>query len=56
MAAAIQGAVKRQVGESWAWSRRSSAVDISPLVAATLALWKSAGLRSAPDAFFEVFA
>lgn len=40
--AALDGAVKRQLGDAWAWSRRSSAVDISPLVAATLALWGSA--------------
>ncbi len=42
LAAAIKGAVKRPLGESWAWSRKSSAVDISPLVAITLALWGSA--------------
>lgn len=39
--AALDGAVKRQLGDAWAWSRRSSAVDISPLVASTLALWGS---------------
>jgi hypothetical protein len=37
LTAAATGAVKRQIGESWAWSRRSSGLDISPLVAATLA-------------------
>ncbi len=36
---AVGGAVKRQLGDAWAWSRKSSAVDISPLVASTLALW-----------------
>jgi phage terminase large subunit-like protein len=36
---ALDGAVKRQLGDAWAWSRRTSAVDISPLVAVTLALW-----------------
>lgn len=37
---AIDGAVKRPLGdEAWAWSRKNSAIDISPLVAATLALW-----------------
>lgn len=36
---AVRGAAKRTVGDSWLWSRRSSSVDISPLVAATLALW-----------------
>jgi hypothetical protein len=39
---AVRGATKRVLGEAWAWSRKNSAVDISPLVAATLALWGSA--------------
>lgn len=44
---AIDGAVKRPLTDAWAWSRRNSSVDISPLVAATLALW---GLeRGQPD-------
>lgn len=37
--AAVKGATRRPMGESWAWSRRNSLVDISPLVAVTLALW-----------------
>jgi hypothetical protein len=37
---ALRGAAKRPLGEAWAWSRKSSAVDISPLVTVTLALWK----------------
>ena len=36
---AVDGAVKRSVGDSWLWSRKDSLVDISPLVAVTLALW-----------------
>lgn len=38
---AVGGAVQRQVGDAWKWSRRDSTVDISPLVAATVArfLW-----------------
>ncbi|MCP2339177.1 terminase large subunit domain-containing protein [Actinomadura rupiterrae] len=36
---AVAGAVRRSLGDAWAWSRRSSAVDISPLVAVTLAAW-----------------
>lgn len=36
---AVDGAAKRSIGESWAWGRKSSAVDISPLVAVTLARW-----------------
>ena len=35
--AAIRAAAKRPLGDSWAWSRRASAADISPLVAVTLA-------------------
>jgi phage terminase large subunit-like protein len=34
---AVTGARKRSVGEVWAWARTSSAVDITPLVATTLA-------------------
>lgn len=37
--AALAGAVKRKLGDAWAWSRRDSTVDISPLVAITLAAW-----------------
>jgi hypothetical protein len=36
---AIKGAAKRPLGDAWAWSRKNSQVDISPLVAATIALW-----------------
>jgi hypothetical protein len=39
--AAVKGAAKRPLGDAWAWSRKSSAVDISPLVACTLALWSA---------------
>lgn len=39
LAAAVQGARKRALGEASAWSRKSSSVDISPLVACTIALW-----------------
>jgi hypothetical protein len=39
LAAAVRGAAKRPLGDAWAWSRKSSAVDISPLVAVTLARW-----------------
>lgn len=34
---AAKGAAKRSVGDSWLWSRKNSKVDISPLVAATIA-------------------
>lgn len=36
---AVAGADRKFYGDSWLWSRRSTQVDISPLVAATLAKW-----------------
>lgn len=36
---AVKGATRRPLGDAWAWSRRNSSVNISPLVAATLAVW-----------------
>ena len=35
---ALDGATKAQVGDAWRWSRKNSEADISPLVAAGLAL------------------
>jgi len=51
LAAAIRGAATRPLGDAWAWSRKSSGVDISPLVSLTLALWaaETAGLHSVYD-------
>lgn len=37
--AAIKGAARRPLGDAWAWSRKTSAIDISPLVGCTLAYW-----------------
>lgn len=48
--AALRGAAKRPLGDAWAWSRKNSAVDISPLVACTLALWGSAVAKK-PEVF-----
>jgi hypothetical protein len=39
LASALAGAQKRPLGDAWAWARRIVSVDISPLVAATLAKW-----------------
>ncbi len=39
LAIAIDGGVKRTVHDVWLWSRKSSSIDISPLVAVTLAYW-----------------
>lgn len=36
---ALRGAVTRPLGDAWAWSRKNSGVDISPLVSCTLAAW-----------------
>jgi hypothetical protein len=49
MQAAVKGAIRRDLGDAWAWSRKSSAVDISPLVAGTLALWKVLPGSAAPS-------
>lgn len=45
--AAVKSASKRPLGDAWAWSRKASGADITPLVAATLALWGHAS-TSAP--------
>ena len=39
--AAVRGAKARPLVDRWAWSRTKSNVNISPLVAATLALWSA---------------
>lgn len=39
LSAALAGAQKRPLGDAWAWARRIVSVDISPLVAVTLAKW-----------------
>ena len=43
--AAVAGAVRRPLGEGFAWDRKAATVDITPLVAATNALW---GLATVP--------
>lgn len=40
--AALKGAATRPLGDAWAWSRKNSTVDISPLVACTLAMGHAA--------------
>lgn len=52
---AVAGAVRRQSGDSWKWSRRDSDVDISPLVAATEA-HHLAGAGSRKREFFGAWA
>jgi hypothetical protein len=60
--AALRGAAKRSLVDGWAWSRKSSAVDISPLVALTVALRKAelmgdgeALVTFSPDELAEVW-
>jgi phage terminase large subunit-like protein len=48
---AMAGAVKRKLGDAWAWSRADSVTDICPLVALTLARW---GHTVAPDETYDV--
>ena len=38
LSGAVAGAKRRKLGDAWAWHRRDVAVDVSPLVACTLAL------------------
>lgn len=37
--AALAGAGKRRLGDAWAWEERGALVDLSPLIAVTLASW-----------------
>lgn len=41
---AVRGAARKPYGDSWLWSRKNAAADISPLVSATLAVWASSTL------------
>lgn len=52
---ALAGARKRSLGDAWAWSRKSSSVDISPLVACTLAYWGVATTEVYAGPLLEVF-
>jgi hypothetical protein len=38
---AVRGVAQRPLGDAWAWSRKQSSVDITPLVACTAALWRA---------------
>lgn len=37
--AAVAGAIRRDLGDGWAWARKATNVDISPLVGVTLSSW-----------------
>jgi len=45
--AAVIGAAKRPVGDAWAWGRKTSSIDISLLVAASVGVW-AAGRAGKP--------
>lgn len=47
--AAVGGADRRFNGDAWLWSRRTSTLDISPLVAATVAHWVASKRRRKPN-------
>lgn len=49
--AAVNGAVKRTVGDRWVWGRRKSARDVSTLEAATLAAWDAGQPVPGPGVF-----
>jgi hypothetical protein len=36
---ALKGVMTRPLGDAWAWSRKNSTVDITPLVSQTIGLW-----------------
>lgn len=52
--AAAAGATKRVSSDAWAWARKHSAVDVSPLVAATLAVWGAAAPSAGDSDFFTI--
>jgi hypothetical protein len=51
---AVAAAGRRILGDGWAWSRRGSDVDISPLVAVTLAAWLARTRPPQPAPFVAV--
>lgn len=53
MNAAVAGAKRRPLGDAWAWHRRDTSVDVSPLVAATLAL--DSVVRPTVDLSLQIF-
>jgi hypothetical protein len=46
--AAVAGVRKRSAGDAWVWDRRDSTVDVSPLVAATVAHWAASQVAPSP--------
>jgi hypothetical protein len=48
LAVALSGAQRRPSGDTWTWTGTTMAVDISPLVAVTLALWGAQTAKPPP--------
>lgn len=46
---AIRAARTRPLGDAWAWSRKNSSANISPLVSVTLALSAALTAKKEPD-------
>lgn len=46
LAYALSLARKRALGDAWAWNRKNAGADITPLVAATLALWGAQSINT----------
>jgi hypothetical protein len=49
LTAAVAGAEKRDLSDLWAWDKRNASADISPLVAATHALWGVHKMETLPQ-------
>jgi hypothetical protein len=45
---AVEGSRQRPIGERWGWDRKIPTIDVSPLVAASLALWGLGTLKPSP--------
>lgn len=52
LAGAVAGAATRPLGDAWAWARKKSSIDITPLVAVTLASWALGAAVPASSGFF----
>jgi len=49
----VQVAVKRPVGDRWAWGRKQSDADISALEGATLAAWAAGTVKPKRRSVYE---
>jgi len=50
----VAGAVRRNLGDRWLWDQEAASVDISPLVAVTLALWGAQTAKPPPKPMLVV--